>query len=55
MTAGSIILEGFLSVIYIFLFSHLTVDKDIPPTMKIVSWIVFIGIAVVYFLCKVVF
>ena len=53
MTAGSIILEGFLSVIYIFLFSLLTVD--IPSTMKIVSWIVFIGIAVVYFLCKVVF
>lgn len=55
MSMGSIVLEGFLSVIYIFLFSHLTVDKDIPPTMKTISWIVFIGIAVVYFLCKVVF
>lgn len=50
-----VVLKGIFVGVYIFLFSHLTIDKDIPSTMKVGSWIVFIALAILYFVFLVIF
>ena len=32
----------------IFLISHLTTDRDMPKSMKVIAWIVFVGLSLLY-------
>lgn len=38
----------FLIALVILLFSHLTIDRDIPQDMKVVAWVVFLVLALIY-------
>jgi hypothetical protein len=35
-------------MVIIFLISHLTTDRDMPKSMKVIAWIVFGGLSLLY-------
>ncbi len=37
-------------MVIIFLISHLTTDRDMPKSMKVIAWIVFGGLSLLYLL-----